>query len=44
MKSLGFMLWVVLVSLCTMGFAQTDAHTSPGALVPTEAQKSASQP
>src|SRR6266851_4795626 len=40
MKSLRFMLSVVLMSLSTVAFAQTDAQKSSVAPVPSEAQKS----
>ena len=40
MKSHRFMLSVVLLSLFTMALAQSDAHKSPVAPVPSEAQKS----
>ncbi len=40
MKSLSFMLSVVLMSLSTMAFAQSDAQKSSVAPVPSEAQKS----
>ena len=40
MKSLGLMLSVVVVSLSTIAVGQSDAHMSPAAAVPSEAQKS----
>src|SRR6202163_1719763 len=40
MKSLSFMLSLVLMSLYTVGFAQSDAQKSSVAPVPSEAQKS----
>jgi len=40
MKSHRFMLSVVLMSLCTVAFAQSDAQKSSVAPVPSEAQKS----
>ena len=40
MKSLRFMLFVVLMSLSTLAFAQSDAQKSTVAPVPSEAQKS----
>ena len=40
MKSHRFMLCVVLMSLCTVAFAQSDAQKSSVAPVPSEAQKS----
>src|SRR5271167_2494039 len=40
MKSLRCMLSVVLMSLSTVAFAQSDAHKSSVAPVPSEAQKS----
>ena len=40
MKSLCSMLSAVLMSLATLAFAQSDAHMSSAAPVPSEAQKS----
>ena len=40
MKSLGFMMTVVLMSLSTVAFAQSEAHISSAAVVPSEAQMS----
>src|SRR5256885_2513150 len=40
MKSPRFMLFVVLVSLSTMVWAQSDAHMASDQVVPSEAQKS----
>ncbi len=40
MKSLRFMLFVVLMSLASVAFGQPDAHKSAVAPVPSEAQKS----
>ena len=40
MKSHRFMLYVVLISLCTVAFAQSDAHMSSAPAVPSEAQQS----
>ncbi|MGZ4825385.1 MAG: hypothetical protein ACXVZT_12260 [Terriglobales bacterium] len=40
MNSLRFLLCLILLSLCTMTFAQSDAHTSVAKPAPSDAQKS----